>query len=210
MKKLTNYKEGNKGGYGGCLVWFIPIIAFLVISCNRKMNLQTNKVSVDSTIYHKYDSVVEVNKTQSEAYESLLQTANSTGVVFESTPCDTGKIGGSGMPHVINKITVAPDGTKTFEGNIKSFNDNQVKHEEKRETKVNEYKELQERHNQLISSYAKEVSTKDKRVKNTGLPWWLIACGIIFFLLWANERFSVFKIPIITRTTLFNKQKTKL
>lgn len=190
MKKLT--------------IILLPVILF---SCNRKLHTEKTETKSSDTKVVNVDSVIQVNKTLSEAYEELLKTTNSTGVVFESSPCDTitGKIGGAGMPH-INKITVAPDGTKTFEGAIKSYKDDATKYQRT----IFSMQETIDSLNQVIkkdsANHQQSQVATTRTVKVVAFPWWLIAAGIIFFLLWLNERFSLFKIPFITRTTLFTKK----
>jgi hypothetical protein len=174
-------------------------IALFLFSCNRKVHTEKTEDGSSDTQMHYIDSINQVNRTLSEAYEELLKTTNSTGVVFESQPCDT-------VTKVVNKIIVAPDGTKTFEGNIKSYKDDATKLQSK-------IFSLQETNDSLMRVSKKDTSHHEqssvvvvRNVKTTSIPWYLIAAGIIFFLLWLNERFSLFKIPFITRTSLFTKK----
>lgn len=206
MKKLTNYKQGTKGGYGGCAVWFIPLIAMLLISCNRKLHTEKSETKSSDTKVINVDSVIQVNKTLSEAYEELLKTTNSTGVVFESMPCDSAKIGGAGMPHVINKITVAPDGTKTFEGAIKSYKDDAAAYQRAIFTLHGTIDSLARLVKTDTSHHEQSHIEIVRTVKTSFIPLWMWIVLAIVGILWINERFSLFKIPFITRTTLFTKK----
>jgi hypothetical protein len=88
-------------------VWIgfvIIVIALFLFGCTRKVHTEKTQTSSSDTRVVNSDSIIAVNKTLSEAYEELLKTTNSTGVVFESIPCDTAKIAGS-VPKPVNKIT---------------------------------------------------------------------------------------------------------
>lgn len=185
--------------YSVFIGFLIIIAAVALFSCNRKINLQQTKVTVDSSYIHKYDSTVEVNKTLSEAYESLLQTTNSTDVVFECPPCDSGKIGGSGMPHVISKITVDSKGNKVFEGAIKSYREAASVMERKYFSLTQSYDSLAAKKTELENNYSKLQEQKSKVVKSTFIPIWLWIVLVIAGLLWLNERFSIVKIPFLTK-----------
>lgn len=211
MKKLTNEDNPyvNSGNTLPLILGFIFIIILIATSCTRKVHTEKTQTSSSDTQAHYIDSVNQVNRTLSEAYEELLKTTNSTGVVFERDPCDTVyKVAGSTMPRVINKVTVSPDGTKTFEGNIKSYKDDATKYQRT-------IFSMQETIDSLNSLVKKDASHHEqsavvvvRSVKTVSLPWYLIAGGILFFILWINERFSLFKIPFITRTSLFTKKQT--
>lgn len=182
------------------------IIVILVIgfSCTRKVH--TEKVEDWSAkMQMQYiDSINQVNRTLSEAYEELLKTTNSTGVVFESQPCDTVRI--PGKPPPTNKITVAPDGTKTFEGNIKSYKDDATRYQRTIFSMQQTIDSLNSLVKKDTSHHEQSTVVVIRKVKTTSMPWYLIAAGILFFVLWLNERFSLFKIPVITRTSLFTKK----
>lgn len=217
MNKKTNYRvfvqtdtstnaymgkkkyDREKDGYGGCLVWFIPIIAMLLLSCNRKLHTEKTETKSSDTHVVNTDSIIQVNKTLSEAYEELLKTTNSTGVVFESIPCDSGRIGGAGMPHLVNKITVAPDGTKTFEGAIKSYKDDVTKFQQR----IFAQQETIDSLNQLVKKdtthHEQSAVVVVRNVKTSFTPLWVwLALGAAIFL-WLNERFRFINIPFLTR-----------
>lgn len=154
----------------------------LSISCNRKAHVQTSTTEVDSSYKAKYDSSVQVNKTLSEAYESLLQANSSTDVLFECPDCPNGNIGGSGMPHVVSKITVDSKGNKTFEGAIKSYREAASVIERKYYTLTESYDSLSNAKAELEKNYSLLEKKKDKVVKQTVFPWyfWLIVvAGVI-------------------------------
>lgn len=186
---------------------YIVLICTLLFSCTRKLHTEKTVDTSSATQAHKIDSISQVNKTLSEAYEELLKVTNSTGVVFESIPCDSAKIGGSGMPHVINKVTVSPDGTKTFEGNIKSYKDDATKYQRT----IFSMQETIDSLNSVIksdTSHHEQSHTEIIRtVKSTFIPIWLWIVLAIVGALWLNERLSIFKIPFITRTSLFKSNK---
>lgn len=177
----------------------ILIILVLAASCTRKVHTEKVEDRSSDTQMKYIDSINQVNRTLSEAYEELLKTTNSTGVVFESMPCDT-------ITRVVNKIIVAPDGTKTFEGNIKSYKDDATK----LQSRIYSMQETIDSLNQLVkkdTSHQEVVHIETvKTVKSTFIPVWMWVILAILFVLWVNERFSLFKIPIITRTSLFTKK----
>lgn len=186
---------------------YIVLICTLLFSCTRKLHTEKTVDTSSDSQAHKIDSISQVNKTLSEAYEELLKVTNSTGVVFESVPCDSAKIGGAGMPHVINKVTVSPDGTKTFEGNIKSYKDDKTL-----DSKISAArKQVIDSLNSLVksdSSHHEQSHIETIRtVKSTFIPIWLWIVLAIVGALWLNERFSIFKIPFITDTHFFSTKK---
>ena len=177
-----------------------------LFSCTRKVQTQKTQTSSSDTQVVNTDSIIEVNKTLSQAYEDLLKTTNSTGVVFETIPCDSAKIGGAGMPHYINRVIVSPNGTKTFEGNIKSYKDDASKYHRT----IFSMQETIDSLNQLIKTdtthHEQSAIVVTRTVKSTFIPIWLWIVLAIVGALWLNERFSIFKIPFITRTSLFTKK----
>jgi hypothetical protein len=178
----------------------IIFIALALFSCNRKMNFQQTKVTVDSSYKHKYDSTIEVNKTLSEAYESLLQSTSNSDVVFETTPCpDSGKIGGAGLPHIINRVIIDKEGNKTYEGQIKSFRESASVMERKYYSLTQSYDSLNAKKIELENNYSKLQEQKNKVVTVKVFPWyWAVFC-FLFVFLWLNERFSLIKIPFLTK-----------
>jgi hypothetical protein len=178
----------------------ILITLVIAVGCTRKVHTEKTQTSSSDTQMHYIDSINHVNRTLSEAYEELLKTTNSTGVVFESQPCDT-------ITKVVNRIIVAPDGTKTFEGNIKSYKDDATKLESR-------IFALEETNDSLRRVTKKDISHHEqssvvvvRNVKSTFIPVWIWILLAIVGLLWINERFSLFKIPFLTRTSLFNNKK---
>lgn len=183
-------------------VWIgfvIIMLALALFSCNRKMQTHWIKTGVDSSYLRKYDSTVDVNKTLSEAYESLLQTTNSTDVVFECPPCDSGKVSAQGMPHIINRVTVDSKGNKVFEGSIKSYREAASVMEKRYYSLTQSYDSLAAKKSELENNYSKLEEKKNKVVKSTFIPIWLWIVLIIAGLLWLNERFSIIKLPFLTK-----------
>jgi hypothetical protein len=173
----------------------IIVLICTLFSCNRKSQTQKSETHEVSNQSKTLDSLNRVIKTWSDSYEELLKTTNSTGVVFEKMPCDSGKIGGAGMPHIIIK----PDGTKEFSGPIKSYKDDASKYQRTIFSMRGTIDSL----NQIIKKDTShhEASTKTliRTVKVVTFPWWLIVGGLIFLALWINERFNLFKIPFLTK-----------
>lgn len=177
----------------------IVLLSVILFSCTRKVHTEKTEDRSSDTQMRYIDSVNLVNRTLSEAYEELLKTTNSTGVVFETQPCDT-------ITKIVNKIIVAPDGTKTFEGNIKSYKDDATK----LHSRIFSMQETIDSMSELLTAYAhnkyQSHTETVKTVKSTFIPVWLWVVLAIVGALWLNERFSLFKIPIITRTSLFTKK----
>lgn len=175
------------------------LLSVLIFSCTRKVHTEKTEDRSRDSQMHYIDSINQVNRTLSEAYEELLKTTNSTGVVFESQPCDT-------ITKVVNRIIVAPDGTKTFEGNIKSYKDDAARFQRTIFSQQQTIDSL----NKLVkkdTSHQEVIHTETVRtVKSTFIPVWIWVILSILFALWVNERFSLFKIPFITRTSLFTKK----
>jgi hypothetical protein len=212
MKKITTNLPGINNDdvipsrpkmvkQGGCAIFPLIIILILIcalFSCTRKVHTEKTQASSSDTQVVNSDSIIAVNKTLSEAYEELLKTTNSTGVVFESIPCDTAKIAGS-VPKPINKITVSPDGTKTFEGNIKSYKDDATKLQS-RIFSLEETNDSLRRVTKKDTSHHEQSSVVVVRnVKTTSIPIWMWVILIAAGLLWINERFNIVKIPFITK-----------
>lgn len=174
-------------------------MAIALFSCNRKLHTEKTQTSSSDTHVINTDSIIQVNKTLSEAYEELLKTTNSTGVVFESHPCDT-------ITKVVNRIIVAPDGTKTFEGNIKSYKEDAKIYQRTIFSMKETIDSLRQLTKKDTSHHEQSAVVVVRNVRSTFIPWWLITAGILLGLLWLNERFSIVKIPFITRTSLFNKK----
>lgn len=176
---------------------YILLAAFvmLLFSCYRKVHTQRTEASSSDTQASYVDSIKQVNKTLSEAYEELLKTSNSTGVVFESVPCDSGKIGGAGMPHVI----IRPDGSKEFSGPIKSYRDDNETTKQISSLRQ-ENQSLKEQLNKKDTSSHEQSSVVVVRdVKSTYIPWWMYLLLIISGALWLNERFRFITIPFLNR-----------
>lgn len=204
MKKLTNEDNPyvNSGNSLPLILVYVLIIVLLATSCTRKVHTEKTQTSSSDTQAKYIDSINQVNRTLSEAYEELLKTSNSTGVVFESVPCDTGRIGGAGMPHVI----IRPDGTKEFSGPIKSYKDDAKLYQRT-------IFSMKATIDSLSSLVKKDTSHKEqssvvgvRNVRSTFIPVWMWVILAIVGLLWINERFSLFKIPFLTRTSLFTKK----
>lgn len=179
------------------LLIFITLV--IAVSCNRKLHTEKTETHEVTDKSSTVDSLNRIIKTWANAYEELLKTTNSTGVVFESIPCDT-------VTKIINKITVAPDGTKTFEGNIKSYKDDKTlesKISAARQWAIDSMSRLVKKD---TTHHEQSAVVVVRTVKSSFIPLWMwIVLGIVG-LLWINERFSIFKIPFITRTSLFTKK----
>lgn len=171
----------------------ILIILTALLSCHTRVQKSETRLVDDhsSTV----DSLNKVIKTWSDSYEELLKSASSTGVVFETSPCDSGKVGGAGMPHVI----IRPDGTKEFSGPIKSYKDDQTlssKISQARQLIIDSMNSL---HKTDTTHHEATTKTLSRTVKVTVFPWWLIVGALVFTALWLNERFNLFKIPFLTK-----------
>lgn len=183
------------------LLIFITLV--IAVSCNRKLHTEKTETHEVTDKSSTVDSLNRIIKTWANAYEELLKTTNSTGVVFESIPCDTVKTGKQNVP---NKITVSPDGTKTFEGNIKSYKDDKTlesKISAARQWAIDSMSRLVKKD---TTHHEQSAVVVVRTVKSSFIPLWMwIVLGIVG-LLWLNERLSLFKIPFITRTSLFTKK----
>jgi hypothetical protein len=170
----------------------IFIVSVFIFSCTRKVHTEKTQTSSSDTRVVNTDSIIAVNKTLSEAYEELLKTTNSTGVVFESQPCDT-------ITKVVNRIIVAPDGTKTFEGNIKSYKDDAAKYLRTMVTMKEEIDRLTRLTKKDTSHHEQSAVVVVRNVKTTSIPIWMWVILISACLLWINERFRFINIPFLTR-----------
>lgn len=189
MKKLTSYKPE---GYGGCMIWIVLVMTVALLSCNRKLHTEKTETHEVEDKSSTVDSLNRIIKTWANAYEELLKTTNSTGVVFESQPCDT-------VTKIINKITVAPDGTKTFEGNIKSYKDDKTlesKISAARQWAIDSMSRLVKKD---TTHHEQSAVVVVRTVKTSFTPlaiWVLLIAG---WLMWANERFKFITIPFLNR-----------
>jgi hypothetical protein len=170
----------------------ILLVACILFSCTRKVHTEKTQTSSSDTRVVNSDSIIAVNKTLSEAYEELLKTTNSTGVVFESQPCDT-------ITKVVNRIIVAPDGTKTFEGNIKSYKDDAAKYQRTIFSMKETIDSLAQLTKKDTSHHEQSAVVVVRNVKSTFIPWWLWVALAVVGLLWINERLNIVKIPFLTK-----------
>jgi hypothetical protein len=206
MKKITTNLPGiNKDDVipsrpkmvkqGGCAIFPVIIILILIcalFSCTRKVHTEKTQTSSSDTQMRYIDSINQVNRTLSEAYEELLKTTNSTGVVFESQPCNT-------ITKVVNRIIVAPDGTKTFEGNIKSYKDDATKLQSKIFSQQETIDSLMRVTKKDTSHHEQSAVVVVRNVKTTFIPIWMWVILIVAGFLWLNERFRFINIPFLTR-----------
>lgn len=175
----------------------IVLLSVILFSCTRKVHTEKTQTSSSDSQMRYIDSINQVNRTLSEAYEELLKTTNSTGVVFETQPCDTIRI--PGKPAVSNKITVSPDGTKTFEGNIKSYKDDATKLQSRIFSMHETIDSLKRVTIKDTSHHEQSAVVVVRNVKSTFIPVWMwIILGIVGAL-WINERFRLLYIPFLTR-----------
>lgn len=203
MKKLTSYKPE---GYGGCMIWIILVMTVALLSCNRKLHTEKTETHEVEDKSSTVDSLNRIIKTWANAYEELLKTTNSTGVVFESIPCDSSLIPcdstyrwANRISGPSNKITISPDGTKIFEGRIKSYRDDATK----LESKIFSMQGTIDSLNQLVKKdtthHEQSAVVVVRRVKTSFTPlaiWVLLIAG---WLMWANERFKFITIPFLNR-----------
>lgn len=180
-------------------VFFAGVILLIVLtallSCNRKLHTEKTETHEVNDQSHIVDSLTKVVKTWSDAYEELLKTTNSTGVVFESIPCDTSKNETANIPHVIIK----PDGTKEFSGPIKSYKDDQSTYKkiaDVRKFVIDSMNRLQKKD---TSHHEASSVVVLKTVKTTYIPLWIWIILIVAGLLWLNERFRFVTIPFLTK-----------
>lgn len=167
---------------------YLLILITLVIAagCTRKVHTEKTEDRSSDTQMHYIDSINKVNRTLSEAYEELLKTTNSTGVVFESTPCDTGWGYSVAVPDPPNKITISPDGTKTFEGNIKSYKDDATKLHSRIFSMQETIDSLKQVTIKDTSHHEQSSVVVVRTIKTTFIPWWiwLIIAGLGTLTLW--------------------------
>lgn len=174
----------------------IIVIALTALcSCNRKLHTENTETHQVDDSGHISDSLIRVIKTWSDSYEELLKTTNSTGVVFESIPCDSAKVGGSGMPHILIK----PDGTKEFSGPIKSYKDDATKLQHTIFSMQGTIDSLNRLQKKDTTHHEASAVVVVRNVKTSFTPLWVwLALGAAIFF-WINERFNVFKIPFLTK-----------
>lgn len=170
----------------------ISITLVIAVGCTRKVHTEKTEDRSSDTQMHYMDSINRVNRTLYEAYEELLKTTNSTGVVFESQPCDT-------VTKVVNRIIVAPDGTKTFEGNIKSYKDDATKLQSRIFSMQETIDSLNRRTTKDTSRHEQSAVVVVRNVKTTSAPLMLWIFCIAGWAIWINERFRLLRIPFLTR-----------
>lgn len=148
--------------------YWILIVSLVAMSCNRKLHTTVTTDTASAQLQHENDSLREISRTLSRAYEDLFRTSSETGVVFDTRPCDT-------IVRTVEgpRIIIRPDGTKEITGPIRSFKQAETKQTEHRETYEAQYHELMRRHDSLAASYASLSVSKDRRVVTRSSLWWV-------------------------------------
>ncbi len=178
--------------YLSLMRYILILFTILLFSCNRKLHTERTVTNESDTRIVNTDSLNEVIRTYREAYESLFNSQSGTEVTFNCP--DTGKVGGSGMPHVI----IRPDGTKEFTG-VSSFRDN-----------ASVTQRISSLREHLIDSMSRLLRTDTSHheasavvvvrdVKTSFTPIWVWCLLLLFAALWLNERFGFVKVPLLTR-----------
>lgn len=161
--------------------YWILILSLVAMSCNRKLHTTVTTDSISAELQHENDSLREVSRTLSRAYEDLFRTSSETGVIFDTKPCDTivrtveAATGLKSNEHSRStpRIIIRPDGTKEITGPIKRFNQVETKQTEHRETYEAQYHELMKRHDSLAASYASLSVSKERQVRMRSSLWWM-------------------------------------
>lgn len=172
--------------FGGVIV---IIIAVLLFGCNRKLHTEKTETHNATGESHAVDSLTKVVKTLSEAYESLLQSTSSSEIIVHT---DT-------VIKVISEVTVNPDGSKTVKGGTITYRDNTATSQ--RLTMLRQ--QVIDSMNHLVRKdtvYMKSDNIETiKTVKTTSTPLLLWLVVVALACLWINERFTLFKIPFLTK-----------
>jgi hypothetical protein len=170
------------------------VLICTLFSCNRKSQTQKSETHEVNDQSKTVDSLSRVIKTWSDSYEELLKTTNSTGVVFEKMPCDSG-MNIPSMPHII----IRPDGTKEFSGPIKSYKDDASKYQRTISSLQGTIDSLNQVIKKDTSHHEASAVVVVKTVKSTFIPVWMWVILIVAGLLWLNERFRFITIPFLNR-----------
>lgn len=169
---------------------FIALIICLY-SCHTSRETIKTVIQIDSTAYHKFDSLHSAYRLDSIAYENTISLLNQNAITFDCPPCDSS-----------DKTVITFDSAgviRRIEGRVKSiktqsdFNQKEAIH----------WKQLYDSLTHVERKDSVTVKTniiyKDKIVKKQFIPWWIWVLLIIAGLLWLNERFNIVKIPFITK-----------
>lgn len=177
------------------MIKYLPLLLIILFSCTRKLHTSRTTTTESNTVTAKYDSLNEIIRTLSSAYEELLASKSSLGVTFDTTPCDSG-MNITTMPRIVEHA----DGSREFIGRIKSY-----------QSDVSKYQRaifsMQARYDSLLSVSRVDSSHHEasavvvvRKVKSSFIPWWIIVLAVVAGLLWVNERFRVFKVPLLTKS----------
>lgn len=169
------------------------ILVMVFTRCSRKLHTERTETNTEDTSKRTIDSLSQVTKTLSDAYESLLQSQTSTEVtVNEGTPP-------AGMPHILSEVTVHPDGSKTIKGGTIVYRDNALTTQRLSAMRLWVIDSMNRVVKADTSHHAESTVATVRTVKSTFIPVWIWIILGIAGLLWLNERFGIVKIPLLTK-----------
>ena len=151
------------------------IFPFFLFSCKTTKFVEKEKIVVDSTAIKQRDAIARVLKEEVERFEKEKEQWESTGVIFETTPCpDSTK--------TVTKIVFDNGKIKSIEGNVKALN--QSLYEKSSElldahTTIDSLGIENEKMQTELSK--KQISVVKEVERVTFIPWWiwLIAGGTL-------------------------------
>lgn len=170
----------------------IFLISILLYSCHTSRDVVKTVVKIDSTAYHKFDSLHEAYKLDSIAYENTISLLNQNNITFECPPCDS-----TGEPTIITFDSAGV--IRRIEGRVKSiktqsdFNQKEAIHWK---SLFDSLTHVERKDSVTVKT---EIKYQEKVIKKTFIPWWLWVLLILAGILWLNERFGIVKIPFLNK-----------
>ena len=153
------------------------ISLILFASCKTIKYVDKEKIVIDSTYKEENEALFSLLKETKEKHQKEKEQWESTGVVFETTPCpDTAN------KSPVTKIIFDNGKLKSIEGNVRTLNQSLY---EKSAELLDAYStidsmgvELEKKETQLN----KKQEIVIKEIKRNYIPWWiwLIAAGTLF------------------------------
>lgn len=175
----------------------VIFMALLLFSCRTVKNIETLKVEVDSTAIRERDSLIEVNKLTTSAYENLVRSMSESDIVFECPPCDSFQTEGlhpneEGKKRIAgtinNKLEFYPDGTlKSAEGRIKSARSLAERNEQTAHYWQQQYDSLFQVKQRDTTTVKTNIQYVDREVKRTFIPWWIWVIAGLGYVAWAYK-----------------------
>lgn len=175
---------------GFIIVIILLLVALLSSSCKTTKFIEKEKIVVDSTAITQRDVFQKTLKETIESWKKEKQSWETTGIVFEDTPCP------DSVRTEPAKIIFDNGKLKSVEGRVKILNQSLY---EKNYELDNAYRVIDsmavEMEKKDIALSKKETSVEVKKESVPYIPWWIWLIPIAWFgreiIPWVRKKFFV-------------------